>query len=96
MAKRTEKIKVEMTTACGVFLRQKRESAGLTQSEVRKALKYTSPQFISNWERGLTTPPMETVVKQLASLYSFNPDEYIEMVLDFQRKLYKSHIKKSQ
>lgn len=38
-------------------LRQARERAGLTQSQLAKALGYTTPQFISNIERDLAFLP---------------------------------------
>ena len=38
----------------GDYLKSKRENASLSQGDVAKKLKYTSPQFISNWERGIS------------------------------------------
>ena len=37
----------------GAYLKSKRTKAQLSQTEVSEALGYTSPQFISNFERGL-------------------------------------------
>ncbi len=34
-----------------------RQRAGLSQLDVANSLNYTSAQFISNWERGLSSPP---------------------------------------
>lgn len=61
----------------GEFLKSKRERAGLSQGEVAKSLKYRSPQFISNWERGVAKPPIKTLSK-IASLYKIDREELIE------------------
>lgn len=47
----------------GDFLREKRMKAGLSQKEVALGLGYTTPQFISNWERGLSNPPISSIRK---------------------------------
>lgn len=62
------------------FLREKRRISGLSQMQVAKALGYGSPQFISNWERGLSEPPIGTL-KTIAKLYSVPIDEMFEVVL---------------
>ena len=67
----------------GEFWREKRKLAGLTQRYVSKQFNYTSPQFVSNWERGLIAPPMKTAVS-LIKLYDVCPCEgyrtYIEAI----------------
>lgn len=40
----------------GVYLKEKRLSAGFTQTELSQSLK-VHVQFVSNWERGLCAPP---------------------------------------
>jgi transcriptional regulator with XRE-family HTH domain len=62
------------------FLRQCREKSDLTQAEVAQKLGYTSPQFVSNWERGLECPPMK-VLGRLAVLYSIDTEELFEILL---------------
>jgi transcriptional regulator with XRE-family HTH domain len=76
----------------GRFLKTKREKAQLTQQDVSRQLDYTSPQFVSNWERGVSLPPME-VLPRLASLYAIGPKEMIDtmhkyhlQVIDHQKK----------
>jgi transcriptional regulator with XRE-family HTH domain len=39
------------------YLKLSRVKNGLTQKEVADKLNYTTSQFISNWERGVTYPP---------------------------------------
>ena len=63
-----------------VFLKKKRSLAGLSQKEVSEELGYSTPQFISNWERGMSTPPM-TAIKQLSILYKISMDEIFELLL---------------
>lgn len=43
----------------GRELKRWREKAGLTQREVAKALGFTSSQYPSNWERGVSKPPLK-------------------------------------
>lgn len=40
-----------------------RSTAGLTQSQLAKKLGYTTSQFVSNWERGASVPPLKTLPK---------------------------------
>lgn len=64
----------------GEFLKSKRENASLSQGDVAKKLKYTSPQFISNWERGVSSPPIK-VLKVLSDLYKISSDEVFNLIL---------------
>ena len=64
----------------GQFLKSKRENASMSQGDVAKKLKYTSPQFISNWERGVSSPPIK-VLKQLSGLYKISTDELFNLIL---------------
>lgn len=72
---------MELTNQLGCFLKDRRSSAGLSQADVAKKLGYTTSQFISNWERGLSTPPIE-VLKILAEMYEVPPDQMFKAVLD--------------
>lgn len=61
----------------GRFLKLARESADLTQHDVAHALAYSSPQFISNWERGVSLPPLE-VLPKLSEIYRVAPRQFID------------------
>ena len=63
------------------YLTKKRLQAGLTQTDVSKVLGYASSQFISNWERGLSAPPLD-VIKKVAKLYGVSPDDLFEVFLE--------------
>lgn len=64
-----------------VFLKDKRVEAGLTQSEVARRLGYSSPQFVSNWERGLANPPV-FILRDLTKMYKVSADQMFEMLVD--------------
>lgn len=51
----------------GNLLRNARMSAELSQNDVAKKLKFEQ-QFVSSWERGISSPPFRRIEK-LASLY---------------------------
>jgi transcriptional regulator with XRE-family HTH domain len=56
-------IRSKARAALGEYIRKQREEAGLTQLELSRLLDYTSPQFISNWERGEGQPPIKAIVR---------------------------------
>jgi transcriptional regulator with XRE-family HTH domain len=62
------------------FLKIKREGAGLSQGHVAKKLKYTSPQFVSNWERGVSSPPIK-ILRILSDMYGISCDDLFELVV---------------
>ncbi|MGZ3795644.1 MAG: helix-turn-helix domain-containing protein [Pseudobdellovibrionaceae bacterium] len=87
---------MKQVKALSDFLKEKRTQAGLSQKDVADKLGYSSAQFISNWERGLSSPPMHTL-KKLAEMYSVNVDEMFDVILesaleqvriDLQKKFY--------
>jgi transcriptional regulator with XRE-family HTH domain len=63
------------------YLKKARTSAGLSQKEVAAILGYKSSQFVSNWERGLSSPPVATL-RRLCSLYRTSENEMFEMIRD--------------
>lgn len=65
----------------GKFLKQKRVHADLTQAQVAKSLGYKTSQFVSNWERGLSTPPA-FVIKKIAELYRIDAKELLNLLIE--------------
>lgn len=63
------------------YLQENRTKAGLTQKDISKKLGYTSPQFISNWERGVSQPPLN-VLHKLIKFYDLNRDELFDVLLN--------------
>lgn len=73
----------------GEYLRGKRVSAGFTQAEIATKLGYSSPQFISNFERGLCSPPLKNL-KSLVKLYKIDANELIRLIMDEQKQVLSS------
>lgn len=57
-----------------------REKAGLTQREVSDSLGYSTPQFISNVERGRCRFPIQKLPK-IKKLYRLSVDQIVHMIL---------------
>lgn len=72
---------MKQVKALSEFLKEKRTHAGLSQKDVADKLGYSSAQFISNWERGLSSPPIHTL-RKLAEMYSVNVDEMFDVILE--------------
>lgn len=63
------------------YLKEKRLDAGLTQLEAALKLGYSNAQFISNWERGVSSPPLK-VIKKIKKLYRISTDEILQVLVD--------------
>ena len=72
---------VQQQLALANFLKEKRIRAGLSQKEVAEKLGYSTAQFVSNWERGLSAPPVETL-KVIAEMYNVDLDEVFNVTLE--------------
>lgn len=73
-------MKKKETNLLADFLKQKRTAAGLSQRDVADELGYETPQFISNWERGVSFPPI-SALKDLGELYKISADDLFEVTL---------------
>jgi transcriptional regulator with XRE-family HTH domain len=69
----------------GLYLQDKRIEAGLTQAQVATHLGFSSPQFVSNWERGLAFPAFDTL-PVLAKLYKIPAGEFIDALAETYQK----------
>jgi transcriptional regulator with XRE-family HTH domain len=67
------------------YLKEMRLKKGFTQVEIAQCLGYSSPQFVSNWERALAAPPIH-ILRELVRLYSLDPNTVIEMYVQPIRK----------
>lgn len=81
----------ELFQVLGDFLQSKRVKAGLSQGDVATKLGYSSPQFISNFERGLCAPPLNKM-KLLVGLYDLNTEELIKLMLKEEEKNLRKHL----
>ena len=80
------------------FLKEKRTVAGLSQKDVATKLGYSTSQFISNWERGISQPPIHTL-RTLAKMYGVAADQMFQVLVsatidqvqeDLKQKFYNS------
>lgn len=79
---RTEsRLNMKKTEKLAKFLRSSREAKSLSQADVAKELGYSSPQFVSNWERGISSPPMDAIFK-LAKIFDVQADAIYEVLLE--------------
>ena len=62
------------------FLKEKRTLAGLSQKDVATKLGYSTSQFISNWERGISQPPINTL-RTLAQMYAVAADQMFQVLV---------------
>jgi len=76
------KKKKEMHAEIGKYLYEKRIKAGLSQKDVSDKLGYSSPQFISNYERGLCSPPLKKL-KKIAELYKIKPKTIADLMIKY-------------
>lgn len=67
-------------TQLGELLQKARTRAGLTQEDVAKELGYTH-QFISNWERGISSPPCR-LLRRIAAIYGISATELYDFLLE--------------
>ncbi len=75
----------ELFKTLGHLLKDSREKNDYSQKEISTRLGYSSPQFISNIERGLCAPPLATL-KQLIEVYKLNPDKVVRLILKEEKR----------
>lgn len=69
----------------GAFLKKHRKAAGITQWDVAREMGYASPQFISNYERGLCAPARETL-PLLMKLCKIKKLDMYELLLEIEKE----------
>jgi len=50
------------------YFKNKRVELNLTQAELAEELGFSSPQIVSNWERGICSPPLNAAYKMVHKL----------------------------
>lgn len=72
------------------YMKRSREAAGLSQLEVGRKLGFTSAQFVSNWERGISGPPIKSLIR-LKSIYKLDVNYVVDLIVESTRiKLYRA------
>ena len=61
-------------------LKVAREKKGYSQSKLAKVLGYSSGQFVSNWERGQSYPPVDRLAK-MSLLLDLDHEELIKLYI---------------
>ena len=74
----------------GHYLREKRIKKDLTQVDVAEKLGYRS-QFIANWERGASSPPIEAL-KKLIGIYGISQKEIMNTLCGLQSDYWKRNL----
>lgn len=69
----------------GAYLAAARRKRGLTQKELSDHLGYSSAQFISNFERGIATPPLKKLPKIIKKL-NLDTKEVVNFMMQERRK----------
>lgn len=76
----------EMRTT-GEVIKSYRAKKGFTQTELAKELGYSSAQFVSNWERGISDVPPKQI-KPLSKLLGFRPERlYRALERDYSKRI---------
>jgi transcriptional regulator with XRE-family HTH domain len=63
------------------ILKASRRQSQLSQQDVVDKLPNISPDFLSNWEQGLSSPPLE-VLFQLIQLYKIDHRKIIGLMIE--------------
>lgn len=82
--------KKKMFEQIGHFLRDKRESRGISQTEVAEVLG-VKPQFVSNWERGMSSPPLR-LLKVVTRMYGIPDQELLDFMLAEQENFLRQEL----
>lgn len=79
----------------GTYLKEVRENSHWTQLQVSQKLGYSSPQFISNIERGISVVPLKTLARMI-QIYKVDGEEVVGILLESQKKILKSRLIKGR
>jgi transcriptional regulator with XRE-family HTH domain len=63
------------------FLRTARTERGFSQADLASALGYESAQYVSDWERGVSSPPMKKLAK-IAEILEVDMDRFFDHLLE--------------
>jgi transcriptional regulator with XRE-family HTH domain len=80
-------------TSLGAFLHESRIRAGFSQKEVADKFGYKSAQVVSDWERGVRSPPA-IVLKKLVKLYDVPVEKFFDVILEEQTRLLERKLRK--
>ena len=76
----------------GKYLKQRRVDSELAQHDLMKTLGFSSPQYISNVERGICGPPINQLYNWCMTVGA-NREYIYNLLLDKQKEKYKKALK---
>lgn len=88
----TMSMKPKSSVNLGTFLRLRREELGLSQGHVAKKMGLQTSQYVSNWERGVSLPPIfhPTSIRKVVKIYELDLHDYVERIFQEQKsRMYK-------
>ncbi len=65
----------------GTFIKEKRLKKGLSQAELADRLGYASPQFVSDWERAVSSPPIKKL-PEISKELGVNLNTLFDLLVD--------------
>jgi transcriptional regulator with XRE-family HTH domain len=74
-----------------ITLKKARRRAGFTQAEIAKLLGYKNAQFVSNFERAMSYPPIKDL-KFICKQYNIYFDRTFSIMLKEKVKAYKQSL----
>jgi len=83
--------RIKRYESVSAYLKQARVQSGFSQAELSDKLGYTSPQIVSNWERGMCGAPLDKLF-ELSNILDLNKNEFLEMLLSEQKQMLKLKI----
>lgn len=75
----------------GKLFKSHREKLSITQRQASDKLGYSSPQFVSNFERGLCALPLKKI-RILIELYEMDANNVADIIIDFQSKIIRKNL----
>ncbi|MGE3973373.1 MAG: helix-turn-helix domain-containing protein [Bdellovibrionales bacterium] len=87
--------KTGASTELSNYLSDKREKSNLSQLDLGTQLGFTSAQFVSNWERGISLPSPSCLPK-LVSLLKLDKRKLISLILKHQEEVFLAKFKEAE
>lgn len=74
------------------LIKDSRKKVGISQKELSEQLGYTSSQFISNWERGVSSPPMDKLL-EICQILRISQSQIVDTIMYETEQTLLSHLK---
>lgn len=83
----TQRPHIPVSQSLGIYLRKRREARKYSQNELAEMLGYQSGQVVSNWERGLQSPPF-VILTKLTQFLQISQSEIVAFLLKEQKRIF--------